>query len=312
MPDTEQNRSVYPLPSGQKPGCGFPSGKMAGLFCLHTGRLLRFVYSGWRKHDLKMGQQLFKYLKKRDILVADRAYGSWLFLVLLRAIGVDFVIRLHQGRRITRRRSGSWFEIWKRPQRPKGESEKRWSKLPSEQSVRIVAYRVKRKGFRPHLVYLVTSLSIEEFPNDTIAELYGLRWQIELHFRQIKTTLGLDVLRCLSPDMIEKELWMHAIAYNLVRALMMESAQNNNVPIERISFKGTVDTLLQWKHLWKGRRPRGIRHIRTELLARLAGDLVVERPGRSEPRAKKRRPKNYQYMTEPRKTFRVSPSRNKK
>jgi hypothetical protein len=312
MPDTEANRHSYPFPSGTKPGCGFPAGKMAGLFCLHTGRLLRFVYSGWKKHDLNMGRQLLKYLKRGDILVADRAYGSWLFLMLLRLIGVDFVIRMHQGRRVSRRRIGSWLETWKKPQKPKGENAKMWSKLPEEQSVRIVAYRVRRNGFRPHLVYLVTSLTINEFPNDTIEELYGLRWQIELHFRQIKTTLGLDVLRCLSPDMIEKELWMHAIAYNLVRALMMEAAQSSNVPIEQISFKGTVDTLLQWKHLWRGKRPRCIRHIRSELLARIAGDQVIERPGRSEPRAKKRRPKNYQWLTKPRNIFHVSPSRSKK
>ncbi len=312
MPDTDANRRSYPLPGGTKPGCGFPSGKLAALFCLHTGRLLHFAYSGWKIHDLTLARKLLKYLKGSDILVADRAYGSWLFLALLRKVGVDYVIRMHQGRRVTRRRIGSWLEIWKKPQLPKGENKKMWSKLPDEQTVRIVAYRVRRSGFRSHLIYIVTSLSTEEYPDEAIIELYGLRWQIELHFRQIKTTLGLDVLRCLSPEMIEKELWMHAIAYNLVRALMLEAAQDHGVPIERISFKGTIDTLLQWKHLWRGKRPRNLGHVRNQLLARIAGDLVPERPARSEPRAKKRRPKNYQYLTKPRKSFRVSPSRNKK
>ncbi|MBE7539455.1 MAG: transposase [Opitutaceae bacterium] len=133
------------------------------------------------------------------------------------------------------------------------------------------------------------------------------RWHIELHYRQIKTNLGLDVLRGLSPATVERELWMHAIAYNLIRALMLKGALTGQIPVARLSFKGTLDLLMSWAPL--ATRKRLLRHLKQELIDRIISDLVPFRPGRSEPRAKKRRPKNYQFLTKPRHIFRVSASR---
>ena len=165
------------------------------------------------------------------------------------------------------------------------------------------------RGFRTREVIVVTSLLDEAaFPDSAIAELYGRRWQIELHYRQIKTNLALDVLRGLSPQMIERELWMHALAYNLVRALLLETARAHAVPVERLSFKGTLDALQAWAERALGSR-RHRRHARHALLARLANDQVPWRPGRHEPRARKRRPKDYQLLSRPRHRMRVSASR---
>jgi hypothetical protein len=158
-------------------------------------------------------------------------------------------------------------------------------------------------------VTVVTSLlDRKKFPDRAIAELYGQRWQVELNFRQIKTSLSLDVLRGLSPAVVERELWMHAIAYNLIRALLLESAISHDRPISRLSFKGAIDAIAAWSTL--ALRPRAKhRQARQELLARLARDRVPLRPERNEPRVKKRRPKNYQLMTRPRSQMRVSKSR---
>jgi len=314
MPDTKENRAVYPLASGQKRGIGFPSGKLAGLFCLHTGRILGFEFGSWRQHDLTLARGLLGLLKTRDILVADRAYGSWLFLVLLQASGVDFAIRLHQGRTVTRKQKGSWTENWRKPAKLKNQKKAEGHVLPEVLKVRIVAVRVQRRGFRSHLVFIVTSLfDKKEFPDAAVGELYGLRWQVELHLRQIKVSLGADVLRCESPKMIERELWMHGIAYNLVRALMTEAALCHKIKIDQMSFKGTITALQHWERITCGRYGKHrLQRFRTELLARIAGDLVTRRPGRSEPRAKKRRPKNYPLLTKPRKIYRVSPSRSQR
>lgn len=312
MPDSKKNQAVYPLASGQKPGCGFPAGKLAGLFCLHTGRLVSFVFGTWRIHDLTLARSLVKLLKPKDILVADRAYGSWSFLAALQNKDVDFLIRLHQGRKVKRKKAGSWIETWQRPQKPERETRKAWAAFPAELTVRIVAYRTQRRGFRSHLILVVTSLLDKvEYPDSELGKLYGRRWQIELHFRQIKVSLGLDVLRCVSPAMIERELWMHAIAYNLIRALMAEAATVHEVEITALSFKGTLTALQQLERAAFARSKRTAQ-IRRALLARIAGDLVPRRPGRSEPRAKKRRPKNYPLLTKPRKLYRVAPSRSKK
>lgn len=309
MPDTDQNRRRWPYAGGQKRGCGFPTGKLGGLFCLQTGRLLAFVESSWKAHDLRLARQLLRWLQAGEVLVADRAYCGWLFLAQLLAQKVDFVIRLHQARLVRSRRHRSWQENWPRPQRPKGPSRRAWQKQPAALTLRLVRFQVQARGFRTHSVIVVTSLLDEKaFPDSAIAELYARRWQIELHYRQIKTNLSLDVLRGLSPAMIERELWMHALAYNLVRALLLEASLAHDVSVERLSFKGALDALQAWADRALGSR-RHRRHARRTLLTRIAADQVPRRPGRSEPRARKRRPKDYQLLNRPRHRMRVAPSR---
>ena len=111
--------------------------------------------------------------------------------------------------------------------------------------------------------------------------------------------------------MIEKEVWMQSLAYNLVRALMLEAALTHQVDLERLSFKGTVDTLRQWTPLFAPRMFT-FKRARAELLRIIAADQIPDRPNRSEPRARKRRPKPYQMLTKPRHQMKVSASRTKK
>jgi hypothetical protein len=147
-----------------------------------------------------------------------------------------------------------------------------------------------------------------------IRELYAQRWTIELHFAQIKTILQLDVLRCQSPGMIQKELQVHLIAYNLVRALMQKAAHLHHVPLERISFKGTLDTLRHWAAAIHASctTPRKQAELINRMLQRIAGDPLPHCPGRTEPRAKKRRPKNYQLLNKLRHEMKPSPHCNKR
>jgi len=151
-------------------------------------------------------------------------------------------------------------------------------------------------------VTLVTTLTDPDIPASDLAELYLKRWGIELNFKEIKIHLNMDVLRCLTPHMIERELQMHFIAYNLIRCVMQKASITHNADIKRISFKGTLDTLRQFANASSGseRNPRIISKMIDEMLKTIAQDLVPHRPKRSEPRVKKRRPKNYRLMTEPR------------
>jgi len=121
----------------------------------------------------------------------------------------------------------------------------------------------------------------------------------------------LDVLRCQSPDLIEKEVWMQVIAYNVIRALMLEAAKAHRVPVDSLSFKGTVDTLRQWTPLLAPSLFVS-RVARKELLRVIAADQLPRRPNRSEPRAVKRRPKCYQLLNQSRRKMVVSPLRNLK
>jgi len=177
--------------------------------------------------------------------------------------------------------------------------------------VRVVRYKIAHKGFRTQSVTLVTTLLENSIPAEDLAKLYLRRWGVEIHFREIKIQLNMDVLRCLTPHMIERELRMHFIAYNALRSIMQKAAITHSVDLNRISFKGCLDTVRQFAHATSGaeEKPKIISAMLDEMLLAIARDLNLHRPGRSEPRAKKRRPKNYRLMTKPRREMGPLPHR---
>jgi hypothetical protein len=308
MPDTDENRARWPYAGGQKPGCGFPTAQLVGLFCLATGRLVRFAVDSWKAHEIPLARLLIGWIETGDIVLADRGFCGWGFIALLHRKKVDIVMRAHQARKLKGRQMS-----WAKPQR-RGETWNKslWAELPDSLQVRIVRFRVRVPGFRTQKVVLVTTLlDIKAYPDEFFVELYRRRWSVELFFRDIKTTLGLDILRCKSPELIEKEIWMQAIAYNLVRALMLEAAWIYDIEPRRLSFKGTVDTLRQWSPLFAPKM-FAAKRARAELLRIIAADQVPDRPNRIEPRARKRRPKPYPLLTKPRRKMVVSPTRAKK
>ena len=151
------------------------------------------------------------------------------------------------------------------------------------------------------------------WPVETLVALYERRWRVEWYFDDIKTTLHASALRCLSPAMVRRELLLHAIAYNLIRRIMLQRAWQQGAPLDQLRFKGTLDTVRHWQHTIASARSASAREDALEaMLILCAADLLPLRPGRSEPRALKRRPKPYQYLSRPRRLMRVSPSRNHK
>jgi len=183
--------------------------------------------------------------------------------------------------------------------------------LPPSFLGRVVRYTIARPGFRTQSVTLVTTLTDAAIPAADLADLSYRRWGIELPFREIKIALNMDILRCLSPAMIERELRRHFIAYNLIRCLMQKAALAHDVDLRRVSCKGALDTLRQFANATAGieDKPRIISAIVEEMLRAIARDLNPLRPGRSEPRVRKRRPKNYRLMTKPRQEMGSLPHR---
>ncbi len=304
MPDTDANRARWSYAGGQQAGCGFPTAHLVGLFCLATGRLVRFALEVTKTHEIPLARQLMAWMEPGEIVLTDRGFCGWGFIALLQRKGIDVVMRAHQARKLKGQRM-----TWPKPERTKTWTKSLWDELPEQIAVRIVRFRVAVPGFRTQEVVLVTTLLDKKaYPDAALVALYRRRWSVELCFRDIKTTLGLDVLRCQSPELVEKEVWLQVIAYNLVRALMMEAAWTYSVDLERLSFKGTVDTLRQWTPLFAPSM-FVFKRARQELLRVIAADSVPLRPNRSEPRVRKRRPKPYQMLTSPRKQMVVSPSR---
>jgi len=296
MPDTAANRKKWPCAGNQKPGCGFPVIQLAGLFCLQSGRLIKFAFGSWKERESVLARQLVGWLGKGEVLLADRGFCGWGFMALLQRKGVDVVFRLQQFRK---NRPGR--HVWEKPRRTESWGKRLWRELPAQITVRILSFDVHVKGFRSRRITLCTSLlDSKAYPDEALIALYMRRWKIELFFRDIKTTLGLDVVRCQTPAMVEKEIWMQAIAYNTVRALMLEAALSHGVSVERLSFKGTVDMMRTWAGCMHHDKPGINKHLLSELLLAIASEQVPLRPCRAEPRCRKRRPKDYQYLTKPR------------
>lgn len=319
LPDTRKNQRAYPQLRSQKPGCGFPLLKLVGIFSLSSGVLLDYVKGNKHQHELRLLYKLLDHFKARDLVIADRGFCNYVLLALLGLRGVGSVFRLHQARLLDWRKgkrlgNKDRLLLWSKPQlKPRYLPCRLWKLIPDQLTVRVLHFQLKVPGFRPESVTLVTTLvDAELYPAQEIAELYARRWKIELWFRDIKTSMGMESLRCLSPKMVHKELEMFFIAYNLIRSLMAEAAAICDVPVERISFKGTVDAARQFSiAIAQARSKKKQRQLISELLSILVRDGLPERPGRREPRAVKRRAKPYPLLNRHRRCFQEISHRNR-
>lgn len=319
LPDTAANRNRYPYPTGQRRGCGFPVMKVLGLYSLASGAILKTVEGPWYRHDMRLFQDVWPELSPGDIAMGDRAFGAYVALASLPLRGVDLVSRLHQSRRFHRRQAkpigpSEWLVVWTKPsQGPDYLSAQEWAKVPEQITVRIIHVHVPIKGFRTQELWISTTLlDPSAYPAAQIAQLYLRRWDMELCFRDLKTTMGMEELRCQSPAMVQKELLAFLVAHNFIRCLIAEAATTHQVPRTRISFKGAVDaarSFHQAMRLARSRRQAG--RLYRRLLEILALDRVPLRPHRWEPRAVKRRPKNYSRLTKARHRYKP-PSLNRK
>jgi hypothetical protein len=291
--------------------------KLVALFSLATGAAHALVTGTLHGAEQALFPRLWSTLIRGfDLLLGDRAFGSFAMFCALRQCGLHGVFRLHQRRKIDWRkgkRLGKFDRLvtWNKPPKLSW-----WRPEPAPDSImiRLLKVCVPIAGFRTRVLFVSTTLlDAKRFPAHTLAELYRCRWQVELYFRYIKTAMHMDVLRCLTPEMIRRELHMHMIAYNLIRGLMLQSALTYDMPLCRISFKGTCDTLRQWApHLAATAAiPALYGRLIRSMLQIIAADLVPLRPNRSEPRAVKRRPKNYRRLTKPRHLVGNLPHRNR-
>jgi hypothetical protein len=311
MPDEPDLQRHFGQPGGQRKGCGFPVAKWLALFDLATGMLLRSATAPLRTHEMSRSSTISRELEPGDVVLGDRGFCSYAHLASLTRRGLHAVFRIHRrqivdftaGRRGAGRGSkdlpglprSRWVlsqgdsdqvVIWLKPKRkPSWISNEEYESLAGEIMVRELRYQVTAKGYRVHEITLVTTpLDATIYPATELAELYYRRWQVEINFRHIKISMKMDVLRCETVDGVLKELAMFALAYNLVRSVMVESGRVQGVDPDRISLIDTV----RWLIGKEGDEDLSV--------------LVVNpsRRGRVEPRVVKRRPKQYMRMTEPR------------
>jgi hypothetical protein len=310
MPDTPENQAAYPQHSLQKKGCGFPLARIVVLLSLATGCALDAAIGsskGKLTGEHALLRSLHERLKRGDILLADSYYSSFDEVVTLVAMGVDVVMRQAGNRRTDFRRGTKLgredhlVEWHRHRNRPKWMSREAFAALPRVLTMRELRVRVDRPGFRTRSLVVVTSLlDAERFPAQDLAGVYRARWHGELDLRSIKQTMKMDLLRCQTPAMVRKEIWCHLLAYNLVRGVMAEAARRHELAPRQLSLQGARQTLEAFRGALSRATPGAAEILIDVALRAIASHRVGDRPDRVEPRVRKRRPKAYPLMHEPR------------
>jgi hypothetical protein len=322
MPDTRENQKVWPQQSHQKEGCGFPTARICACFSLATGGLLSFKIGNKKSAELQLFRQQWDTFRIGDIFLGDKGFCSYYDQANLKKRGIDSVITLARRHPVSAADAlkvlgeNDLLIRWKKPlwNKRSAYTHDQWKALPHELVLRQIHVTVTVPGFRTKSFYIVTTLTdSSRYTVEELAELYLQRWQVELFFRDIKTTMGMDILRGKTPEMVEKEIIMHFIAYNSIRMLMYEAAEEAGVDADRLSFKGALQALRQWEpHLIQIRfSKRKRQRVISDLYNAIASNQVPYRPDRSEPRCVKRRPKPYQHLTKVRHLMKETPHRGR-
>ncbi len=291
MPDTPENQQAYPQPSTQAPGVGFPLARLVAVICLATGAALDAAigpHAGKGSGELSLVRSLLAGFRAGDVMLADALYCNYFLIAQLLDQDVDVVFE-QNGSRITDFRRG-WslgvrdhIAFWPKPARPEWMTPEQYARMPPD-----IMVREAKVG---HQVLVTTMLNARELSKANLSALYARRWSVELDLRNLKTTTGMDVLSCLTPEMNEKQLWVHLLAYNVIRMLMAQAAAKEGVDPRTLSFKHTVQLWTEWVA-----RGLSATHDNQRLFVLIAQCKVGHRPGRIEPRMRKRRPKPYPWL----------------
>lgn len=324
LDDTFENQQVYPQPSSQKPGCGFPVMGIMGVLNHAHGGWEEFAVGVHTAHDAPVAHKLLDNFSKGDLACGDRAFCTYELIAGISQRGAHSLMRLHQARHraLDFRRGKNMgrnqrLVTWKKPKKQPLSSpltQEQWAALPATMEIRLIRFWYEdRDGKKRRMVLATTLLDAEQYDWDELAGIYAQRWDIELRLRDVKTTLGMEQMRVKHPNTAHKTLEMTIIAYNLIKATCQQAAHEGNEDIRMISFKGALDTLVAntSRFLSHQKHPHKIREIWRSIIEMVGEKLIDLRPFRQEPRAIKRRPKSFSYLTSRRAEFKETPHRGK-
>lgn len=298
MPDTEENQARYPQHGVQKPGLGFPIARLVALVSLGCGVVLNWAMGpckGKQTGEDALLRLLYGSLVKGDMVLADCYHCSYFTVAMLYLMGVDVLTRQH-ARRVTDFRRGQrlgkrdHLVVWKRPARPPWMEPEVYARIPEE--------LVLREAKVAQWVLVSTLIDAVQVSKAELNALYLQRWHIELDLRAIKTVMGMEILRCKSPQMVQKEVGAFFLAYNLIRAAMAQAAACAKLLPRQLSFCAAKRMINGFLDLLRGRAARGLIRMFAYLRGAIALLLLPHRPNRVEPRAVKRRPKPHRLLTE--------------
>ena len=306
MPDTPRNQRKYPQPPQQATGLGFPLARITVLLSLATGAcrdLAIAPYKGKGTGEKSLLRRMYDTLKPGDVVLGDALFDDYFIACDLCQRGIDIVARAQY------ERVGSWAAesrtdgdilVWQRPHKPRGMTGEQYRSYPKRLLMRQVTVDARDKNNRVKQFKVVTTILALSIAGKQIGDLFERRWHGEVDIRSIKSTMQMDILRCKTPDMVHKEIWTHLLAYNLLRTVMAVAAKENDIEPRQVSFKGAKQALTAFGPKIEAARPEDRGPLIDAMLSTIAYHRVGDRPGRWEPRARKRRPKQAARLTQPR------------
>ena len=314
LPDTPANQQEFPQLGVQSPGIGFPIARACAVLSLATACVCDVAigpYAGKETGENALLRGMLETFEENEVVVFDRYYCSFMMLALLSLRGIHVCARQHQLRPTDFRRGrrlgpDDHLITWHRPQRPKWMSPEQYDQIPETLTLRELQFNVTVPGHRVETLIVVTTLTDPQaYCKEDMAELYGFRWNVELDILQIKQTLHLDHVRCKTPEMVRRELWVTLLAYNLIRKVIATAAAVHEKLPRHLGFTLACQSLLaSWMLLSTG-SCRDARAMYNMMLAHMAANEVADRPGRIEPRVLKRRRERYPLMKRPREQLRA-------
>jgi hypothetical protein len=317
MPDTPENQAAYPQPPQQQPGVGFPLARVAVLLSLATGAchdLAIAAYAGKGTGETTLLRTMYGTLQRGAVVLADALFDNYFLACELRDRGIDLVARAQYervGSRTVQSGADGDVLVWQRPNKPHGMKSEQYRRYPKSLRMRQVAVDARDDNNRAERFKVITTILDTAVGGEQIGDLYERRWSGEVDIRAIKSTMRMDILRCKTPEMVEKEIWVHLLAYNLLRTVMAVAAAEAGIEPRRVSFKGAKQAVTAFAPKIEAARPEDRPALIDAVLAVIAYHRVGGRPGRWEPRARKRRPKHNACLTQPRAIAKLRHNRSK-
>jgi hypothetical protein len=297
MPDTPENQASYPQPVVQQPGIGFPLARVTVLLSLATGAcrdLAIAPYAGKGTGETTLLRQMYDSLSRGDVVIADALFDNYFLACEMRERGIELVARVQAervGSQTVESRSDGEIILWQRPNKPRGMTGEQYRRYPKSLLMRQVTVDARDRDNRAKRFMVVTTMLDASVDGGQIGDLYERRWSGEVDIRSIKSTMQMDVLRCKTPEMVQKEIWAHLLAYNLLRTVMAVAAAEVGIEPRQVSFMGAKQAVTAFAPKIEAARPADRPALIDALLVVIAYHRVGDRPGRWEPRARKRRPK---------------------
>jgi hypothetical protein len=317
MPDTAENQAVYPQPPNQKPGLGFPLARITVALSLVTGAchdLAIAPYQGKGTGEKTLFRRMYNTLNAGDVVLADALFDDYFIACELCNRGIDIVARAQHERvasRTAESRPDGDIIVWQRPNKPRGMTGEQYRSYPKQLLMRQVTVDACDKNNRVKQFKVITTILALSIDGKQIADLYERRWNAEVDIRSIQCTMQMHILRCKTPDMVHKEIWTHLLAYNLLRTVMAVAANENGIEPRKVSFKGAKQALTAFAPKIEAARPDDRGPLIDAMLTTIAYHRVGNRPGRWEPRARKRRPKKAVRLMQPREIAKLPQNRSR-